>query len=99
MLNSLRLDDATRAKVKPILDDELKKLLDVTADKTLSFEESVAKDNSIKADTDAQMKLVLTDDQYAQWQKLLQPRVSNHPVPVDFNSMRDGNKSQPSQRQ
>ena len=55
MLNSLRLDDATRAKVKPILDDELKKLLDVTADKTLSFEESVAKDNSIKADTDAQM--------------------------------------------
>jgi serpin B len=75
-LNSLRLDAATRAKVKPILDDELNKMKDLQADKTLSFEDKDARNKSIKADTDAQLKLVLTDDQFARWQKISQPSQS-----------------------
>ena len=72
-LNSLRLDAASRAKAKPILDDELNKMKDLQADKTLSSDERAARNQSIKAATDAQLKLVLTDDQFARWQKISQP--------------------------
>ena len=72
-LNSLRLDAASRAKAKPILDDELNKMKDLQADKTLSSDERAARKQSIKAATDAQLKLVLTDDQFARWQKISQP--------------------------
>jgi len=64
VLNSLHLDDATRAKVKPILDDELNKMKDLQADKTLSPEDRAARNQSIKADTDAQLKPILTDDPF-----------------------------------
>ena len=81
-LGGLQLDDATKAKAKPILDDELKKMLDLQADKTLTSDERAARNKSIKADTDAQLKLVLTDEQYARWKQISGPSLNNRPVSI-----------------
>lgn len=71
---ALKLDDATKAKVKTILDARDQKLKDLRADSTASPEDRRTKMQAIRTEVDTQMKAVLTADQYAQWQKMTQPR-------------------------
>jgi len=70
VMTQLKLDDATKAKVKPILDAQTQKMSDLRKDTTLSREDRTAKMKAIHDDTATQLKPILTDDQYAQWQKM-----------------------------
>jgi predicted transglutaminase-like cysteine proteinase len=70
---TLKLDDATKAKVKTILDARDQKLKDLMASSP-SPEDRRTKMQAIRDDVNTQMKAVLTADQYAQWEKMNQPR-------------------------
>ena len=71
---ALKLDDATKAKVKTIFDDQQKKIAGLRADATLSQEDRRTKLQAIRDSMTAQMKAVLTAEQFDQWQKMSQPR-------------------------
>jgi Spy/CpxP family protein refolding chaperone len=74
LATTLKLDDATKAKVKTILDAQQQKVRDLRADTTLSPEDRRTKTQALRDDTATQMKAVLTPDQFAQWQTMSQPR-------------------------
>ncbi len=74
LATTLKLDDATKAKVKTILDAEQKKVAELRADTSVTQADRRTKTQAIRADTTKQMKAVLTGEQFAQWQKLSQPR-------------------------
>lgn len=71
---ALKLDDATKAKVKTILDAEQKKIAELRADTSVTGADRRTKTQAIRADTTKQMKEVLTAEQFAQWEKMSQPR-------------------------
>jgi hypothetical protein len=71
---ALKLDDATKAKVKTIRDAQQQKVRDLRADTTLSPADRRTKTQAIRDDTAAQMKAILTSDQFSQWQTMSQPR-------------------------
>ena len=81
---TLKLDDATKAKVKSILDDQQKKVAALRADTTLAVADRRTKTQAIRAETTKQMKAVLTAEQFDQWQKLSQPR-QRRAMPPDGN--------------
>ena len=74
LATALKLDDATKAKVKTILDDQQKKVAALQADTALAPADRRTKTQAIRADTNKQMKAVLTGEQFAEYQKLSQPR-------------------------
>ena len=74
LATTLKLDDATKAKVKTILDDQQKKIAALRADTTLPQADLRTKMQAIRDDTTKQMKAVLTADQFDQWQKMSQMR-------------------------
>lgn len=76
---TLKLDDATKAKFKTILEDQQKKMSELRADTTLSPQDRKTKVQAIRAGTDTQLKAVLTAEQFDQWQKMSQPHV-RHPA-------------------
>jgi Spy/CpxP family protein refolding chaperone len=71
---ALKLDDATKAKVKPILDAQRKKMTDLRADTSLTPEDRRTKVQAIRDDTATQLKAILTPEQFDQYQKMSQPR-------------------------
>ena len=74
LATTLKLDDATKAKVKAILDDQQKQVAALRADTTLAAADRRTKTQAIRAETTKQMKAVLTSEQFDQWQKTSQPR-------------------------
>jgi len=74
LATTLKLDDATKARVKPILDAQQKKMSDLRADTSVSQEDRRTKMQAIRTDMATQMKAVLTAEQFDQWQKMSQPR-------------------------
>ena len=70
----LNLTPDQKAKVEPVIDQRNEKMRAVFQDQTLSRDDKMAKIKQIRSDTDTQMKAILNDDQFAQWQKLTQPR-------------------------
>jgi len=83
MAATLKLDDATKAKFKTILEDEQKKMADLRADTGLSTQDRRAKMRAIRDDTANQLKPILSADQFDQWQKMSQPRLRRQVPPVD----------------
>jgi Spy/CpxP family protein refolding chaperone len=71
---SLKLDDATKEKIKPILDAQRQKMTDLRADTSLAPEDRRAKVQAIRDDTATQLKAILTPDQFDQYQKMTQRR-------------------------
>ena len=80
---ALKLDDATKAKVKPILDTQQQKMADLRTDTTLSQTDRRAKVQAIRDDTATQLKAVLTPDQFDQYQKMTQRQ--RRPAPAAGN--------------
>lgn len=75
MAATLKLDDATKAKFKTIMEDQQKKMQDMRADTSLSPQDRRTKVQTIREDTAKQMKAVLSAEQFDQWQKMNQPRM------------------------
>lgn len=66
-----------KAKVQPIMDEQWQKIHDLFQQVragTIAPGQRMAKINEIRNATDAQMKSVLTAEQYQKWQGLSQPR-------------------------
>jgi Spy/CpxP family protein refolding chaperone len=74
----LNLTDDQKPKVKAIIEDQRKKMGDLRQDTSLSREDKMAKRKAIQDDTVAQMKAVLTADQFQKWQ-VMQPQMRNRP--------------------
>ncbi len=66
----LKLTDDEKTKVAPILDTLNKELAGLRADTSLSTEDRMAKRKSLMDDATAQLKPILTDTQFAAWQKM-----------------------------
>jgi hypothetical protein len=85
----LKLTDDQKAKVAPIIDAQNTKLADLRKDPdfaSLSREDKMAKMKAIRDDTTAQLKPILTDDQFAQWQKMGQRRRPAPAASADTNA-------------
>ena len=72
LVQQLNLTDDQKAKVKTILDTQNQKMRDLRNDTSLAPEERRPKIQSIREETTAQMKTVLTPDQFEKWQKMTQ---------------------------
>lgn len=57
-------------KVTAVLDDQKKKMADLRADTTLSQDDRRTKMTDLRTDVTAKMKAILTDDQFAKYQKM-----------------------------
>jgi len=66
----LNLTDDQKPKVKEILDGRQEQMRDLWQDQDMSRDDRMAKMKSIREDTDAKLKAVLTADQFEQWQKM-----------------------------
>lgn len=70
MMKQLDLTDDQKPKVKAILSDMQQKMKDLREDTSLSPTDRRAKMKDIRDDANTQLKAILTDDQYAKWQKI-----------------------------
>src|ERR1700691_6360413 len=59
-------------KVKAVLDDQRQKMADLRADTSLSQDDRRTQMMAIRTDVTAKMKEILTDDQFAKYQKMTQ---------------------------
>jgi hypothetical protein len=66
----LGLTDDQKAKFQTIYDGEREKMRAVFQDNTLSTDDKRAKANTIRDDTTAQLKDILTPDQFDKWNKM-----------------------------
>lgn len=84
---ALNLTDAQKAQVQPILDAQRDKMRAVFQDDSLSQDDKRAKMKQIRDDTTAQLKPILTPEQFATWQKMqtrmrrMSPPGGNAPAP------------------
>lgn len=66
----LDLTDDQKAKVQPILDAEREKMRALFQDSSLSQDDRRAKMKAIRDDVNAQLKPILTPEQFEKWQKI-----------------------------
>jgi hypothetical protein len=85
LTQQLSLTDDQKAKVKIVLDARDQKLKDLRADTTLSPEDRRAQMQAIRQDVTAQLKAILTPEQFAKYQKMTpigwQPAASWYSAP------------------
>src|SRR5580698_2318087 len=67
----LALTDDQKTKVKPIIEDMLKKMADVRKDDSLQPTDKRTKNKQIRDDATTQLKDILTADQLTKWQKMI----------------------------
>jgi len=72
LTQQLSLTDEQKPKVKAILDTRDKKIAELRGDSSLSQEDRRTKMQSIREEVTAQMKGVLTAEQFDKWQKMSQ---------------------------
>jgi Spy/CpxP family protein refolding chaperone len=66
----LNLTDEQKAQVQPILDAQRQKARDIMQDDSLSQDDKRAKMKEIRDDTTAQLKPILTPEQFQKWQTM-----------------------------
>jgi Spy/CpxP family protein refolding chaperone len=69
-LDQLNLTDDQKPKVQAIMDGQRQKMRDLRQDTSLTPEDRRAKMKALREDTTAQMKAVLTPEQFEKWQKM-----------------------------
>jgi len=74
----LNLTDDQKAKVKPILQDQLQQMKAVREDSSLSEEQRQAKMKSIHESLHNQINAVLTPEQQAKFKQMRQEHMENH---------------------
>lgn len=74
---ALKLTDEQKAKVKPIIEEETKKLQELRADQKLSPQERTAKMREIRETTYQKMKPILTEEQ---WKRFYRPLTNTAPA-------------------
>jgi periplasmic protein CpxP/Spy len=82
LAKALDLTDDQKAKVQPIILAQRQKMREVFQDSSLSREDRMDKMKAIHEDTAAQLKTILTADQFEKWQKMSTPRGHHMPPPT-----------------
>jgi periplasmic protein CpxP/Spy len=85
----LNLTDDQKPKVQAILKARMDKMLELRQDTSLSQEDKAAKRKAIQDDTTAQMKAVLTAEQFQKWQEMqtqMRNRRPGGPLPGGKNA-------------
>lgn len=72
---TLKLDNARKAKVKKILEAEMKKMHALGTDTSLSMVDRRLKVQAVRDETAREMKAVLTPAQFAQWHQMVTPNL------------------------
>jgi protein CpxP len=70
MAEALQLTDAEKDQIKPILQGDMEKAKELRDDTSLTQEERRAKMKTIREDTAAKMKGILTPEQFTKWEQL-----------------------------
>ncbi len=83
----LNLTDDQKTKIKPILDEQTKKLMDLRSEKDLKPEDRRAKVMAIRDESDAKIKAILTPEQWEKYPRMPAPRTNavvrpNIPAPA-----------------
>jgi Spy/CpxP family protein refolding chaperone len=76
----LNLTDEEKPKVEPIWTEYTKQAAEIRKDTSLSREDKMAKTKSLREDTAAKLKDILTPEQFTKFQKLLTP--GRRPAPA-----------------
>src|SRR6266536_1121190 len=71
----LNLTDEQKAKVKPLLEQEIADLKALREDKSLARETQMAKTKEIRDATTAKIKPLLNDEQAQKWERIRNPRL------------------------
>jgi len=74
MAKELKLTDAQKEQLKPIIKAEVAKLKELRNDKALSRKEKQEKMKAIRLEMAPQIKAVLTPEQFEKWQKTTKER-------------------------
>ncbi len=74
LAHQLQLTEDQKTKVKPILDAQQQKITSLREDTSLSQEDRRAKMQAVRQDTTAQLKAVLTPEQFDKYQQMTQRR-------------------------
>jgi hypothetical protein len=69
----LELTDDQKTKAKPVFQDMMQKIQDLRKDATVDKADRPAKIKEIRDAAGAKLKEILTDEQYAKWQKMMMP--------------------------
>lgn len=90
----LNLSDEQKEKVKPIIDEETKKIQELRQQKDLSQQERTAKIREIREQTYQKMKPILTEEQWKKYYRPLQPATPPPPQtpPAPANQKQEGKK-------
>src|SRR5437773_1004716 len=74
LAEQLKLTDEQKEKIKPILQDERKKVRELRENKDLARQDRVAKLKEIRDDVGTKLKPILTPEQLEKWNKLRSER-------------------------
>ena len=74
MAEQLKLTDEQKEKLKPIFQEERKKVRELRDNKDLSRQDRVAKLKEIREDVTSKIKPILTPEQLEKWNKLRSER-------------------------
>ena len=74
MTKQLQLTDEQQAKIKPILEDQHKQMMDLRQDTSMSRQDRFAKFRDIRQKSLDKIKPILTAEQQQKWQKMQEER-------------------------
>lgn len=95
MAKQLDLNDDQKAKVKPVLETQMQKMRELRTDATVSPEERRPKMLSIREEATAQLKTILTPEQFEKWQATQRNRRPGGPGSPPPGGMRAGGTNAP----
>ena len=74
MTKQLKLTDEQQAKIKPILEEQHKKMMDLREDNSMAREDRFAKFREIRQESMEKIKPILTSEQQKKWEKMQEQR-------------------------
>jgi Spy/CpxP family protein refolding chaperone len=74
MNKQLQLTDEQQAKIKPILEEQYKQMMDLRQDTSMSREDRIAKFREVRQQSLEKIKPILTPEQQKKWQEIQEQR-------------------------
>ena len=82
MTKQLSLTDKQQAKIKPILEEQHKEMMDLRQDTSMNREDRFAKFRAMRQESLEKIKPILTPDQQKKWAEIQQSRRERHRGPM-----------------
>ncbi len=95
MARQLDLNEEQKAKIKPTLETQMQKMRELRTDASVSPEERRSKMQSIREEASAQLKTILTPEQFEKWQAAQRSRRPGGPGGPPPGAPRPGGTNAP----